>query len=115
MKMHTLKRIGHDLFVFGFMAYGFLWTAVDSFGNFFRNSKPEGFGWYSALIFISVVCALWKSRIRKRIELQVPLSDSSIELLYGDIFEGTGVIVIPVNEYFDGLLGDHVSENSLTW
>ena len=31
----------------------------------------------------------------------------------GTFFEGPGVIVIPVNEYFDGELGDHVSETSL--
>ena len=36
-----------------------------------------------------------------------------MEITLGDIFEGEGVVVIPVNEYFDGSLGDHVSVNTL--
>ena len=50
---------------------------------------------------------------RGHVKLQIPASDSSIEITFGDIFEGVGVVIIPVNEYFDGSLGDHVSENTL--
>ena len=51
--------------------------------------------------------------IKSRITIKVPASDSSIEVVFGDIFDGTDLIVIPVNEYFDGELGEHVSVNTL--
>ena len=43
----------------------------------------------------------------------MPGSDSRFEVRFGDILEREGAIVIPVNEYFDGELGDLVSEQSL--
>ena len=107
------KRVVQDFFVFGFAAYGVLWTTIVSFGFFFKNSKIEGAYWYVAIVLASVVTGLWRCWPREHVKLQIPASDSSIEIRFGDIFEGVGVVVIPVNEYFDGSLGDHVSENSL--
>lgn len=107
------KRVVQDFFSFGFGAYGILWTTIVSFGFFFKNSKPEGVYWYASIVFASVVIGLWRCWPRQHVKLKIPASDSSIEIKFGDIFEGEGVVVIPVNEYFDGSLGDHVSENSL--
>ena len=107
------KRAVRDLFVFGFASYGVLWTVLVSFGFFFPNSKPEGACWYAAIILASSIIGLWRCWPKDHVKLQIPASDSSIEIRFGDIFEGVGVVVIPVNEYFDGSLGDHVSENSL--
>ena len=107
------KRAVQDFFVFGFAAYAVLWTAAESFGAFFEDSKPEGACWYAAIVLVSVAAGLWRCWPRGQVELHIPASDSSIEITFGDIFEGEGVVVIPVNEYFDGSLGDHVSENTL--
>ena len=107
------KRTVRDFVVFGFAIYGILWAIVESFGYFFEDNKPEGFYWYGAMVIVSVVSGLWKCWPRNRIVLKIPASDSSMEINFGDIFEGNGVVVIPVNEYFDGCLGDHVSENTL--
>ena len=87
--------------------------AIESFVYFFKNSRPEGAYWYAVIVLISVVAGLWRSWPRSHVELQVPASDSSIKITFGNIFEGIGVVVIPVNEYFDGSLGNHVSENTL--
>ena len=65
------------------------------------------------MVLISVGWGLWCSWPRYSVELKVPVSDSLFEIKFGDIFEGRGVVVIPVNEYFDGSLGDHVSKISL--
>ena len=65
------------------------------------------------MILASIVSGLWKCRPKGHVEFKIPGSDSSIEIEFGDIFEDGSVVVIPVNEYFDGRLGDHVSENSL--
>ena len=107
------KRTVRDFFVFGFATYAVIWTVTESFGAFFQNSKPEGVCWYAVLILLSVVSGLWRCWPRRHVELRIPASDSSIEITFGDIFKGGGTVVIPVNEFFDGLLGDHVSPNSL--
>ena len=107
------KRVVLDFWVFSFAAYSVLWTVIVSFGFFFENSRPEGAAWYAAIILVSVVIGLWRCWPRDRVNLRIPASDSTIEICFGDIFEGEGVVVIPVNEYFDGELGDHVSEKSL--
>lgn len=111
--MYINKRVVQDFVVFGFFAYGVLWTAVESFGSFFQNHRPEGVYWYAAMVLVSVASGLWRCWPRCHVEIRIPASDSSIEIVFGDIFGGEGVVVIPVNEYFDGSLGDHVSENSL--
>lgn len=111
--MSVIRRSFQDFFVFGFAAYGILSTIIGSFGLFFPGKKPEGLYWYSALIIASIASGLWRGRPKSKIELKVPASDSSIEIKFGDVFKDDGNVVIPVNEYFDGLLGDHVSERSL--
>ena len=113
MKLLKNRRIIRDFLVFGFAAYGFLWMVVESYGAYFEDSKLEGIYWFTAFVSTSVVWGLWCSRPRYSVDIQIPVSDSSIEIIFGDIFEGEGVVVIPVNEYFDGSLGDHVSKNSL--
>lgn len=111
--MRINKRIVQDFFVYFFAAYGVFWIVIGSLSFYFDNFKPEGACWYAAIVFVSAVIGLLRCWPRKHVKLQVPASDSLIEIRFGNIFNSEGVIVIPVNEYFDGLLGDHVSENSL--
>ena len=87
--------------------------AVESVSAFFVSLKPEGFVWYSALLVLAAMGGVWRAWPTRRIEFPIPGSDSSFEIRFGNVFQGAGVVVIPVNEYFDGELGDHVSEKSL--
>ncbi|MCY4592508.1 MAG: DUF6430 domain-containing protein [Alphaproteobacteria bacterium] len=112
-RMSMASRSTRDFFVFGFATYGVLWTIVESLGLFFPNQNPEGVYWYSILVVASVIAGLWKGWPKRRVELKIPATDSSIEIKFGDVFLEEGIVVIPVNEYFDGSLGDHVSERSL--
>ena len=86
---------------------------VESISAFFVTLKPEGFVWYCPLLVLAILGGVWRAWPTQRIEFPIPGSDSWFEIRFGNIFEGTGVVVIPVNEYFDGELGDHVSEKSL--
>ena len=106
-------RQAQEFIVGGFATYGALWVGVESIGAFFLSLKPEGLVWYSALVVLAAVGGVWRSWPTRRIEFPIPGSDSSFEIRSGDVFEGAGVVIIPVNEYFDGELGDHVSERSL--
>ena len=107
------KRLLKDFLLHGFATYGALWVVAESVGAFFPDVKPEGFGWYAALMVISVARGLWACWPTPRIIFDIPSSDSAFEIRFGDIFKADSVVVIPANEYFDGLLGKHVSEKSL--
>lgn len=108
-----LKRIIQDFLIYGFSCYGVLWIITESYGAFFEASKPEGLMSYAVLVTVSIVAGAWRCWPKNRIDIPVPNSDSQIEICFGDIFESSEAIAIPVNEFFDGMLGDHVSEKSL--
>ena len=113
MNKYVGKRDVQDFLLGGAATYGALWLAVESVSAFFVSLKPEGFVWYSALLVLAAMGGVWRAWPTRRIEFPIPGSDSSFEIRFGNVFQGAGVVVIPVNEYFDGELGDHVSEKSL--
>ena len=106
-------RFARDFGIYGFATYGFLWTIAESFGAFFEEYKPQGVISYGLIVLFSAAVGIVKSWPRNKIQIQIPASDSCIEIKFGDLFEDSDVVVIPVNEFFDGSLGDHVSDNSL--
>ena len=109
-----MERHNVQAFLLGaFATYGALWLCVESIDAFFASLKPQGLVWYFALLVLSAFGGAWHAWPTKRIELQIPASDSTLEIKFGNVFEGKGIVVIAVNEYFDGELGDHVSESSL--
>ena len=113
MRTCFLKHRVRD-FVLGAMAtYGALWLGIESITAFFVSLKPTGLGEYGTLLGLTAIGAIWRAWPRRRIEFTVPASDSVFEVAFGNVFERDGLVVIPVNEYFDGELGDHVSETSL--
>lgn len=102
-----------DFFLGGFATYGALWLGIESFSAFFVSQKPAGWVWYTTLLALATIGGVVRAWPRRRIEFAIPASDSSFEVRFGNIFDGDALVVIPVNEYFDGEHGDHVSETSL--
>ena len=92
---------------------GTLWLLVGPLGAWVPAAKPSGIGAYAAFIAIGLAVAVWRNWPKKSVHITIPETDSEIVAEIGDIFEGESVKVIPVNEYFDCKLGDHVSEESL--
>ena len=92
---------------------GTLWLLVGPLGAWVPAAKPSGIGAYVAFIGIGLAVAGWRNWPTKSVNITIPETDSEIVAEIGDIFEGEGLKVIPVNEYFDCKLGDHVSEESL--
>ena len=107
------RRQVADFFLGGFAAYGAFWVLVESFGHFFPAIVPEGPIGYVILVAIAAIGGVWNAWPTHSVEFQIPGSDTRFEIRFDDIFEREGVIVIPVNEYFDGELGNHVSRKSL--
>lgn len=109
MRRRALTRFA--LFAFG--TYGALWTIVESFSSYFPSLKPEGWVGYGCSIAASCAVGLWRAWPQGNLELRIANSDSSMCVEFGDLLKRTDCIAIQVNEFFDSLLGDHVSPNSL--
>ena len=89
-------------------------TALTTIGAFRTMSFVFGDLFPTAIVVPSAIgVGLWRSRYRNSVTIDIPATDSSVELSFGDVFEDGSVIIIPVNEFFDGELGDHVSELSI--
>jgi len=106
---HLLKTFA----VHALATYGLLWTFVESIGAFFPTIKPDGWTQYALLILPSVAFGAWSAWPLRKVSLTVPHSDSELCVEFGDIWKTQGCVALQVNEYFDSLLGNHVSTNSL--
>ena len=113
MEIRVVRRRALE-FLLGFSATAApLWLFIESLSVLLPRLAPRGLVWYVAFLILSAFGGLWRSWPKKRIEFPIPLSDSRFEIARGDLFASDAVAVIPVNEYFDGELGDHVSEDSV--
>ena len=113
MRSYVNKLKVWDFLLGGFATYGAIWAVLEPIGAFLPAWMPEGLGWFVGHVILSIIGGGWHARPASRIEFQIPGSDSCFEIKFGDVLKGEGVAVIPVNEYFDGELGDLVSEESL--
>lgn len=86
---------------------------LESLSWFFESTKPGGWFGFGVFLAAAAIAGLYRAWPQKPVEFAMPGSSSRFEIKFGDIFDGGAVVVIPVNDFFDGELGDHVSENSL--
>jgi len=100
-------------FASAFIAYSVIWTVLESLSLLFPTLKPEGWIYFLAMIVAGLVWGTYRVFPRQRIHLRFKAIDTTIEVEFGDLFQSQGLKVIPVNEFFDSDLGDHVSPRSL--
>lgn len=65
------------------------------------------------MLALSIGVGMWRAWPNKQIKLNIQNSDSTFTIKFGDIFQESGCICVNVNEFFDGIIGDHVSINSV--
>lgn len=68
----------------------------------------RGWGLLVALVVLSVIGALWRSRPRDRIEFRLPPSDVVIAIAIGDVLDQVGNVVIGSNDTFDTTLDEEI-------
>jgi hypothetical protein len=97
------------------VALGVIFGAYQGSILFFPDVAKKVIGWcpFLTLIFVSIIygrCKTWK---RRKISFKISNTNTTIEVLFGDLFKQEGLRVIPVNEFFDSEIGIPVSEKSL--
>lgn len=96
-----------------FLCYSSIWTIIESISFFFSDLKLHNVYCYTLLILISIAFAITRARQKKFIDLKIGHSNTNLKIIFGDIFERSGQIAIPVNEFFDSEIGLPVSPKSL--
>jgi hypothetical protein len=86
---------------------------IKGINQFFPGVKVEGWYAFAVIILVSVCFGLKKVWKPSKIKIKLANSDTTIEVLFGDLFVQDGVRAIAVNEFFDSALGKPVSEKSL--
>ena len=108
-----LRRHGFWFLAFAFVGYSVIWTALESVSFLFPALKPQGLGTFLVMIVVGVFWGVYRVLPQEHVELRIKSIDTTIKIKFGNIFESEGLKVIPVNEFFDSDLGDHVSSLSI--
>lgn len=105
---HPLKTGGYV-----FTSFSVIFTIVKAITHFVPTIKIEGTIPLTAVVFVSACYGLKKVWKPSKIEVSIANSNTVIEVLFGDLFDQSGIRVIAVNEFFDSKIGKPVSDKSL--
>jgi hypothetical protein len=97
--------------IFGYTA---IWTFLEPLMTLLEL-KTTGYNCTCLLIYllISLIIAFISVFPKKSVKFDLTNTNTKVVIKFGDLFEAEGHKVIPVNEYFDSLIGKPVSPNSL--
>jgi hypothetical protein len=90
-----------------------MWTLTEGLSYFVPGIQIKGLVALGAIILISISYALKQVWKPSKIEIKVSNSNTTIEVVFGDLFQQDGIRAIAVNEFFDSKLGRPVSDKSL--
>ena len=96
-----------------FTSFSVLFTLVKAITHFLPSIKIEGPIPLTAAIVVSVVYGLGKVWKPSKVEICIANCNSTVEVVFGDLFQQDGIRVIAVNEFFDSELGKPVSDKSV--
>ncbi len=105
---HPWKAAGYV-----FTAFSVLFTIVRGVTHFIPGVKIEGTIPLLTVVAVSVAYGLRKIWKPSKVEITVAHTNTTIEVLFGDLFAQKGMRAIAVSEFFDSKLGKPVSERSL--
>jgi hypothetical protein len=105
---HPLKAIGH-----AFTAFSIIFTLIKALNHFVPGIEITGGYPLLAIVTFSFCYAFKKVWKPSKIEIKIANTNTTIEVLFGDIFTLDGLRAIGVSEYFDSKLGLPVSDKSL--
>lgn len=105
---HPWKTVNYS-----FVAFSVMWTLTEGLTHFVPGIGINGPFALLGLIFISILYALKQVWKPSKIEIKISNSNTTIEVVFGDLFQQDGIRAIAVNEFFDSKLGRLVSDKSL--
>lgn len=86
-------------------------TRLSKSANDWLTEHGDSFG--VAVLLACVVAFLWYAYEHRKVEFQVPTTNSFITIKFGDLFAEDSDWLLGVNEFFDGRLGHVVAQSSV--
>jgi hypothetical protein len=96
-----------------FTAFSVLFTLIRGLTHFIPGVKIEGAVPFAIVILVSLGFGLKKVWKPSSAEIKIANTNTTIEVLFGDIFRLDGIRAFAVSEFFDSKLGRPVSDRSL--
>jgi hypothetical protein len=96
-----------------FVAFSVLWTLTEALSYFVAGFDLKGRFWLSTFALMSLCWALKRAWKPSKVEFRVATCDTTLEIVFGDIFGQDGIRAIAVSEFFDSQIGKPVSDKSL--
>jgi len=103
-------------------AFGAVWLVLEAYYSL-ANTAPDNRIGFSGLLVMSLVLGVawfildglfFAGYLKQSIEIRSNAFDTSIQIVFADLFSQNGFKAVSVNEFFDSTVdGDHVSEDSL--
>jgi len=99
-------------------SFGAIWLLIEAPSALYEPIKDffQSYDGYTLTIslLLVIVYAIYKSLPPKSVTFQLRETETNVTIKSGDLFDQTGVIAIPVNEYFDSQVDDtHVHSKSI--
>ncbi len=112
LKLHWKKSFGWAI-----GTWGTTWLIVESFSFLSPDFKGLVDDWNLTTIGVFFTLAVfvicWRLPGSTKVSFRLPTTNTKIEILFGDLFKLKGHLAIPVNEFFDGQLGQYVAPTSV--
>lgn len=105
---HPWKTAGYV-----FTAFSVLFTIIRGVTHFVPGVEIQGALPLTVVIIASVCYGLKEVWKPSEVKIKIATTNTTIEVLFGDLFEQDGIRAIAVSEFFDTKLGSPVSEKSL--
>jgi len=108
IRRHPWKTAGYI-----FTAFSVIFTVVKATTQFIPQVQIQGPYALSAALLISIAWGLWKVWKPSEVSIKIANCNTTIKIVFGDIFQQDGIRAIAVSEFFDTKLGRPVSDKSL--
>lgn len=108
LRRHSLRAVGE-----AGLAFGAAWTGMDALDSVYPALAVDTPLALATLALACLLAGVVRALPPRGISHRIGGTNSRVSVRFGDIFQEPGVRVIPVNEFFDCELGEHVSPVTL--
>jgi len=108
IKRHPLKA-----FVSAFVGFSVLWTIIEGFTYFLPMLDLRGSTSLLVVLVVSLLYSASRVWLPSMVEIPLKLTNTKIQIKFGDIFTEDGFRAIAMSEFFDSELGLPVSDKSI--
>jgi hypothetical protein len=105
------SRVFHEAVVVLGLIFGLYYGIAIFFPCFLE--KIVGWTYFLVTILASLIYGRLYTWKKSKIAFRIPNTNTTIEIVFDDLFKQEGLRVIPVNEFFDSEIGKPVSDKSL--